>query len=143
MSEQNKALYRNFLDEVLNNKNADAIDKFMGPDFADHNPPPGFPPGPEGLKQMMTMFFSAFPDLKITTDDIIAEGDMVVGRHTTTGTHKGDFMGIAATGKQVKINEIHWVRFAEGKAVEHWGLSDDLSMMTQLGVIPAPGEGGG
>ena len=142
MSDENKTRYRSFKDDVLNSKNPDTIDNFMAPEFQDHNPPPGFPPGLAGLKQMMTMFFSAFPDLKITTDDLIAEGDMVVGRHTTTGTHKGDFMGIAATGKQVKINEIHWVRTVGGKAVEHWGLSDDLSMMTQLGVIPAPGEGG-
>ena len=137
MSEDNKALYRAFVEELINGKDTDVVDKFVAADIVDHNPAPGFPPGGEGLKQMMTMFFSAFPDLKSVTDGIIAEGDMVVGRHTTTGTHTGEFMGIPATNKQVSISEIHWVRIAGGKFVEHWGLSDDLGMMTQLGVIPA------
>ena len=85
---------------------------------------------------MMTMFLSAFPDLHATIDVLVAEGGLVAGRMTTTGTHKGDFLGIAATGKQVKFSEIHIVRIANGKATEHWGNSDDMGMMQQLGVIP-------
>ena len=85
---------------------------------------------------MMGMFFSAFPDLHSTIDQLIAEGDIVAGRMTTTGTHRGEFMGIPPTGKRVTFSEIHIVRIADGKAVEHWGNSDDLGMMQQLGVIP-------
>ena len=88
------------------------------------------------MKQMMGMFFGAFPDMHSTVEDLIAEGDKVVGYMTTTGTHTGDFMGIPATNKKVSFKEVHAVRIVNGKAVEHWGLSDDLGMMQQLGVIP-------
>ena len=142
MSEENKALYRGFIENVINAHNADAAEQFLAEDFVDHDAPPGLPPGREGMRQQMDMFFGAFPDMRTSIDDLVAEGDMVVGRHTTTSTHKGDFMGIPATGKQVKVNEIHWVRIVGGKAKEHWAQVDMLGMMTQLGVIPAPGEGG-
>ena len=138
MSEENKALFRRFIEEVVNKRNLDAIDELMEPNFIDHNSPPGVPPGTAGMKQMMGMIFSAFPDLKSTVGELVAEGDKVVGTMTNTGTHKGEFMGIPASGKQVSFSEIHMVRIANGKAVEHWGLSDDLSMMQQIGAIPAP-----
>ena len=139
MSEQNKALYRRFVDEIINGKNTSGIGELMAVDMVDHNLMPGQAPGLEGMEQLMAMFLSAFPDLHTTIDVLIAEGDIVAGRMTTTGTHRGDFMGIPATGKQVKFSEIHIVRIANGKAVEHWGNSDDMGMMQQLGVIPAQG----
>ena len=139
MSEQNKALYRRFVDEIINGKNTSGIGDLMAVDMVDHNLMPGQAPGLEGMEQLMTMFLSAFPDLHTTIDVLIAEGDIVAGRMTTTGTHRGDFMGIPATGKQVKFSEIHIIRIANGKAVEHWGNSDDMGMMQQLGVIPAQG----
>ena len=141
MSEENKRLYRKFVDEVVNKKNLAMIDEMIGPDYVEHDEmPPGTPPGAEGLKQMMGMFLSGFPDLQTTTEDVIAEGDRVMGRHTTTGTHNSDFMGIPATGKRISIGEIHIVRIVNGKAVEHWGQVDMMGMMQQLGVIPAPGQ---
>ena len=136
MSEENKALYRRFIDEIIINKNVDAIDNLMSADMIEHNPVPGQTPSREGMKQLMSMFFSAFPDLHSSIDVLVAEGDIVAGRMTTTGTHKGDFMGIAATGKQVNFTDTHIVRIVNGKAVEHWGNSDDMTMMQQLGVIP-------
>ena len=136
MSEQNKALYRRFIDEIINGKNTSVIPDLMAVDMVEHNPMPGQAPGLEGMQATMTMFLSAFPDLHATIDVLVAEGDLVAGRMTTTGTHKGDFLGIAATGKQVKFSEIHIVRIANGKATEHWGNSDDMGMMQQLGVIP-------
>ena len=139
MSEQNKALFRRFTDEVINGKNTSVIGELMAVDMVDHNLMPGQAAGLEGMEQMMTMFLSAFPDLHTTIDVLIAEGDVVSGRMTTTGTHRGDFMGIPATGKQVKFSEIHIVRIVNGKAVEHWGNSDDMGMMQQLGVIPTQG----
>ena len=137
MSEANKALFRRFIQEVINEKNTDKMDILIGENWLDHNPPPGAAPGVEGMKQMMGMFFAAFPDLNVTIDQLIAEGDLVVGRMTNTGTHQGDLMGIAPTGKRVTFSEIHMVRIENGKAVEHWGNIDDLGMMQQLGVIPA------
>ncbi len=84
----------------------------------------------------MQMFFSAFPDIKVTTHHLVAEGDMVVEYQTTEGTHQGELMGIPATGKTVSITEMHMVRIANGQAVEHWGLADNMTMMQQLGIIP-------
>ena len=136
MSEANKALYRRFVNEIIKNKNVAVIDELMDPNFIEHNPLPGQTPGSDGMKQMMGMFFAAFPDLDSTVDLLVAEGDVVAGRMTTTGTHTGDFMGIPATGKRVSFTEIHIVRIANGRAVEHWGNSDDMGMMQQLGVIP-------
>ncbi len=135
MSEQNKAMYRRFVDEVVNKKNLAVIDELMAPDYIEHEEmPPGTPAGVEGMKQMLGMFFSGFPDLQSTNDEVIAEGDIVVGRHTTTGTHTGEFMGIPATGKRISMREVHFVRVANGKGVEHWGLADMMGMMQQLGV---------
>lgn len=140
ISDENKARFRQFIDELINKKNAGAIDDFVAEDYTEHNPPPaefGVPSGREGLKIMMGMFFTAFPDLDVHIDELIAEGDTVVGRMTTSGTHKGDFMGIPATGKKATFTEMHMIRLANGKMVDHWGNSDDLGMMQQLGVIPS------
>ncbi len=137
MSEENKAYYRRFIDEVINKKNVALIDELVAPDYIEHDDVPGLPANRDGLKQLIGMMFSGFPDHQTATDDLVAEGDTVVGRHTTTGTHKGEFMGIPATGKQVTVAEIHIVRIVNGKAVEHWGQVDELGMMQQLGVVPA------
>ena len=143
-TEQNKALVRQMVEEVFNRGNISLADKFLAPDFVEREElPPGVPRGREGVKQLTTMFRSAFPDFKATIDDLIAEGDKVVIRQTWTGTHKGEFMGMPPTGKRMSIGVIDIIRIAEGKFVEHWGQMDNLSMMQQLGVIPAPGEGEG
>jgi predicted ester cyclase len=136
MSEANKAEYRRFVTEVIGKKNVDAIDEFIDPDFVDHNPAPGLPADREGMKQVMGMFFAAFPDLEETTEFLVAEGDMVVGRHVTRATHTGELFGIPATGKKVEFDEIHIVRLRDGKAIEHWGLSNESALMAQLGVMP-------
>ena len=125
--------------EIPDKRNLAAIDEFMAPDYIEHDEmPPGTPAGAEGLKQMMGMFFSAFPDMQSTTEDVIAEGDKVVGRHVFSATHTGDFMGIPATGKRINIGEMHIVRIVNGKGVEHWGQVDMMGMMQQLGVVPSP-----
>ena len=139
MSEENKALYRSFVEEIINKYKINEMGKFIAEDFVDLTPPPGIDlePGLAGMQKMMGMFLSAFPDLHSTIDDLVAEGDKVVGLMTTTGTHKGDFMGIPATGKQINFKEIHTVRIVNGKAIEHWGIAEDLKMMQQLGVVPS------
>jgi steroid delta-isomerase-like uncharacterized protein len=88
---------------------------------------------------MVTMYRSAFPDMRVTIEDLVAEGDKVAARWSVTGTHRGELMGIPATGKRVTVTGIEINRFAGGKLVEHWESFDQLSMMQQLGVVPAPG----
>jgi hypothetical protein len=82
------------------------------------------------------MLFRVYPDIQLTVEDVIAEGDKVVARNTVTGTHQGEFMGVGPTGKSVTYNEIFIFRFANGRVVETWGVVDVLSQMKQLGVIP-------
>lgn len=143
MSEkQNKAIVRRFVEEVFNRGNMSVADELMAPDFVEHEElPPGIPRDREGVKQMTTMMRSAFPDFKATIEDIIAEGNKVVIRMTWSGTQKGEFMGIAPTGKSVSIGVIDIIRIADGKLVEHWGQMDSMGMMQQLGAIPAPEAG--
>lgn len=141
--EENKAIMRRFYTEVLTGGNLDLIDEFIAEDLVDHTPmDPGLPPGPEGVKQGFVMLRRAFPDLEITVEEMIGEGDTVVSRLTMRGTHRGEFMGIAPTGKRVEVAVMDVVRFAGGKAVEHRDLMDTLSLMQQLGVISPPGQAG-
>jgi steroid delta-isomerase-like uncharacterized protein len=139
MSEANKAMTRRFANEVMNRGNLRVVDELCAPNVVDHSMPPGFPAGTAGVKQMVTMYRSAFPDMRATIEDLIAEGDKVVARWSATGTHRGELMGIPATGKRVTVTGIGIDRFASGKMVEHWEIFDQLSMMQQLGVVPAPG----
>jgi steroid delta-isomerase-like uncharacterized protein len=141
-AEQNKALIARFVEEIFNKGNIDIVGEIFAPDFIEHEQlPPGLPNGREGVKMMTTMLRSAFPDFKATIDDVLAEGDKVVIRMTWSGTHKGEFMGIPATGKRVSFGVIDIIRIANGKVVEHWGQMDSMSLMQQLGAIPAPVEG--
>lgn len=109
-------------------------DEVIAPNAVDHEMPGGT--GPEALKQAITMFRAAFPDMKMTMDDSIAEGNQVATRFTMTGTHKGEFAGVPATGKRVTIGGIDILRFESGKVVEHWGYTDQMGLMQQLGVAP-------
>jgi predicted ester cyclase len=143
-TEANKAKARRFIDEVVNRGNVAVIDELAGPNYVDHTTPPGMPGGIEGQKAFVTMFRAAFPDLHYTIDDTIAEGDRLVQRNTAHGTMKGDFMGMPASGKEATWSEIHIVRFDDdGKAVEHWGVVDQLGMLAQLGFAQTPGQPAG
>ncbi len=137
MSEENKAIVKGFFEELFNKHSLDSIDKFLSADYVEHMAPPGTPPGVGIFKQLFGMYLNAFPDLHTAFDDVIAEGDKVVVRSTTGGTHTAEFMGMAPTGRQFEISEIHIVRVSDGKIVEHWGSLDDMGMMQQLGFIPA------
>lgn len=139
-TEDNKAAYRQFIEEVMNKKNVAAIDTFIDPNQVEHFAPPGTPGGSEGTKQLFGMFLTAFPDLHVTVEDMIAEGDKMVSRITISGTQQGAFMGIPPTSKQFSITSIEISRIAGGKIVEHWAEIDALGLMQQLGVVPAPGE---
>jgi steroid delta-isomerase-like uncharacterized protein len=136
-TEENKALIRRFYEEVFNNRNLAALDDFYAPNHIDHTLPPGLPVGPEGTKQAIATMLEGFPDLHISIEDMIAEGDKVVIRFTTHGTQQGTLGGIPPTNKQVAISTIEITRIAEGKIVEDWGLDDRLGMLQQLGLVPA------
>ena len=129
---------RRFMEEVFNKGNLTAADEFMSADFVEHDPFPGQGPGLQGLKQGLAAFRQAFPDLHIGIDDMIADGEKVVIRSTMKGTHKGTFMNMPPTGKQISVEGIDIVRMSGGKAIEHWGQADALTMMQQLGAIPTP-----
>jgi steroid delta-isomerase-like uncharacterized protein len=137
MSTANKELVRRVYDEVINGGNVALIDELFAADFVDHEEFPGLEGGREGVKQFFTMMRTAFPDLRMAIDDLIAEGDKVVARATMSGTHKGEFMGMDPSGKQFRVSAIDVVRFADRKAVEHWGITDAAAMMEQLGAVPA------
>jgi steroid delta-isomerase-like uncharacterized protein len=140
-TEQDKALIGRFIEEIFNRGNMSAADEILAPNFVEHEVlPPGIPDGREGVIVMTSMLRSAFPDFKATIEDTLAEGDKVVIRMTWSGTHKGEFMGIPATGKRVSIGVIDIIRVAGGKLVEHWGQMDSMGLMQQIGAIPAPLE---
>jgi steroid delta-isomerase-like uncharacterized protein len=91
--------------------------------------------GAEALKQVWAMLLRIYPDIHLTVEDLIAEGDKVVGRTTVTGTHRGEFMGLPPTGKSVTYNEIFIFRFVDGKVAETWGVVDVFAQMRQLGLV--------
>jgi steroid delta-isomerase-like uncharacterized protein len=126
VEEKHKALVRRFHEEAWNKGNVAAVDEFMAADYVDYPIPSGLPPGTEGLKQTITTYRTAFPDLKATVDDIFAEGDRVAYRWSTRGTHLGDWLGIPPTGNHMAATGISIFRIAGGKVVEGW-TSMDLS----------------
>jgi steroid delta-isomerase-like uncharacterized protein len=135
---RNKATFRRF-DDVVNSGNAETIskmiDEFVEPDAMIRTPLPLDVTGAEALKQVWAALLKAFPDLHLTVEDMIAEGDKVVVRNTVTGTHRGEYMGLPPTGNSVTYNEIFIFRFVDGRVAETWGVVDVLSQMKQLGVI--------
>lgn len=134
-AEDNKTLVRRVYEESINRRNLKVIDELIDPNYVDHIP--GSPvQGIEGLQQAISTYLTAFPDLQMTIEDLIAEGDEVAARFTIRGTHTGELMGIPPTGRQVTVSALHILRVANGKIVEEWQNSDDLGMMQQLGVIP-------
>lgn len=137
-AEENKAIVRRLFDE-LNKGNLDVADEIFADDFVNHNPGPGGKADREGMKQLLADLHSAFPGCRWNVEDMIAEGDRVVYRFTMDGTHEGAYMGIPATGKQVRANAIGILRFAGGRAVERWNIGDALGLLQQLGIIPALG----
>jgi steroid delta-isomerase-like uncharacterized protein len=133
---ENKAVSRRVVEEIFNGGNLDLADELYAPDYVLHDPSlPEDLHGPEGLKQYAGMNLGAFPDARVTVEDQIAEGDMVVSRWTATGTHTGELMGIPPTGRYVEVSGITINRFSGGRIAEDWYQSDDLGMMRQLGVM--------
>ncbi len=139
-AEENKAIVRRFYEEVVNKSNLRLAEELIASNYIEHSAPPGLAPGLEGFKQFLTMIGTAFPDIHVTVEDLIAERDRVAARLTIRGTHKGKLMGtILATGKQATWTGIDIVRIAGGKIIERWSERDLLSLMQQLGAVPKMG----
>jgi predicted ester cyclase len=126
--------------EIFNQGKVQLIDELYAPDYRDRSVQPGVAPTREGFKQYVTSLRTAFPDLHYTIDDSIEAGDKFVTRLTVSGTMRGEFASMPPTGKHATWTEIHIVRVHDDLVVEHWGLVQELGMMVQLGVIPAPGR---
>jgi steroid delta-isomerase-like uncharacterized protein len=139
--QDNKELVRRYFAEIWDGGDVDAIDGLFSPDFVRHGPAMegGDLRGHDGMKQLVRMYRTSFPDLKVPIDDQAAEGDVVVTRWTAKGHHQGDLMGTPPTGRQVTVPGVLIDRIAGGKIAEEWASYDGLSMLQQLGVIPASG----
>jgi steroid delta-isomerase-like uncharacterized protein len=136
-TEQNKAIVRQLIEEVINQNNMSLGEEIMAADIIEHEEmPPGIPAGIEGTKILFTMLHNAFPDFKATINDLIAEDDKVVVYMTWNGTQHGEWMGMPPSGKPMSIGVIDIFRVADGKLVEHWGMMESMKMMQQLGAMP-------
>ncbi len=140
-TEEIRATMRRIPEEIYNQGKLDVVDELFSTDYVEHFPlPPGFPAGLPGVKAFITALRAAFPDFYYTVEDEVVEGNKYVVRVTARGTMQGNFLGMPATGKQATWSEIHIAHVARGKLVEHWTCIDQLGMLQQLGVIPAPGQ---
>jgi steroid delta-isomerase-like uncharacterized protein len=137
MAADNKHLAHLFYEEVFNPGEVDRVEEVCRPDFVDHEEGLGLPEGIEGVKAYIRMFHDAFPDVRATVEDVISEGDKVVARVSITGTHQGELMGVPASGSSVQFESIDIVRVQDGKAAEHWGVTDAMALMQQIGAVPA------
>ena len=140
MSEQNKRIFACLMEEVFNRGNLDAADEFVASDFLNHEAATDAPRGPEGFKEPVRWLRAAFPDLRAVLHESVAEGDLVVGRITLSGTHRGEFMGVPATGRSFSVQHLHMYRVTDGKVSEHWACRDDLGQLAQLGLLPPAAE---
>jgi len=139
MSAENKALARRLLEEAFNAGRLEVTDEIVASDFVGHDPAlPEEVRGPGGLRELIDGYRAAFPDIHITIEDQIADGDRVVTRWSAKGTHQGVLMGMTATGKQATVTGITIDRIAAGRIAESWNNWDTLGLMQQLGAIPAP-----
>ena len=140
LSETNKTVSRRFFEEVFGKGKLNVLDEIIAKDHINSGPGSilGLPTGPEGTKQLVTVYRNAFPDVHFTIDEQIAEGDKVVTRWSAHGTHQGELAGIPATGKSSTVTGIAVDRIVNGKIAESWGIFDEFGMMQQLGAIPMP-----
>lgn len=131
--EDAKTLFRHYMDELANHGNLQIVDTLVSPEYVEHEaPPPGWPVGREGIKHFFAVLRQAFPDLELTFEDQIADGDKVVARVRCRGTHRGTFLGIPPTGNRVSYEAIDIVRIVHGRVVEHWGVTDTYGLLQQL-----------
>jgi steroid delta-isomerase-like uncharacterized protein len=136
-TEENKVVVRRFIEEIFVKGNVDAVEKLATSDFTPHSWP-SVGPGTEALKQAMKRVSAGLSDVSMKIDDMIKEDDKVAVRLTAHGKHRGEFMGLPASGKEYTISETHIFHMRDGKVAEHWRDADMLGLMRQLGALPQP-----
>ncbi|CAN5797778.1 hypothetical protein BH23CHL2_BH23CHL2_36300 [soil metagenome] len=135
--ERNKELARRYYSELWDHGKLELAEELVALNHVDHNPPiPGRGGGREDVIHHIKVFREGFPDLRISIDELVAEGDRVVERVTMRGTHLGPFLGIAPTGKYVEVTGVNVCRIEDGKVAERWGMTDSMGMLQQLGLFP-------
>ncbi|GAA4486673.1 ester cyclase [Rhodococcus olei] len=134
--DRNIATMRRIYDEIFGAGRLELIDELFDPNMVNHTAPEAHRHGTAPLRALVTMLRTAFPDGRTDFEDFVATGDVVVGRNWYAGTHLGEFMGNAPTGRAFRFRQMHWMRFSPGgRVVEHWGLRDDVTHLQQLGII--------
>jgi steroid delta-isomerase-like uncharacterized protein len=134
-------LIQRFYDELLGEGDLDQLDELVTDDVVDHEEAlPGQPEGKEGVVFFVNALRSAFSDIKATVDQSLESGDLACARTTLTGKHTGEWMGVPASDKSFEIEAIDIIRIEDGKCAEHWGVTDNMSLMVQLGAIPEPAQ---
>jgi steroid delta-isomerase-like uncharacterized protein len=136
-TESNKAVIRRFIREVINEDRMDRADDLVVEDFVELDPLSGQRQGREGLKEVLRTMRAAFPDMHWVVHEMVAEGDTVVTRFSWTGTHRGAFLGVPATGRRVDVKGVVMDELVGGKMSRSRLLMDSLGMMQQLGVVPS------
>lgn len=136
--EANKAVANRLAREVFSHGDMKAFDELLSDDYVNHNiPVPGIPGTKAGFKQLVEATRQAFPDIDVHVQDIVSEGDLVVFHDFVTATSKGEFLGVPPNGKQLTWTEIHFLRVADDRIVEHWTNFDQLGILMQLDAIPS------
>ena len=133
---RNIDIVNRYNDRVWKEGELDAVDELLAEDWEHGSPPPGMPPTREGLKQFAGMMHQAIPDLSMTVNDTVAEGDKVVQRWTAKGTHRGEFFGVSATGNPVEFSGISIYQLRDGKIVRDWTIPNMLPLLEQIGAAP-------
>jgi steroid delta-isomerase-like uncharacterized protein len=133
-TDDNKRVVRRFIDALFTDGDLGAVDEYLADDFVNHDPPIGLPNDAEGMRTAGSMFRAAFPDWHSDLHALVAEGDIVVERFTAAGTHRGELLGVAPTGKVVELRGINIFRLRDGRITERWGRLDELGLFRQLGL---------
>jgi steroid delta-isomerase-like uncharacterized protein len=136
--EHNKRTVSDFIEALFSQGDLEAIDRYTTPDFVFHDPPFGVSEDRDGIRAAASMMRAGFPDWRSDQHLVVGEGDIVVEQFTASGTHQGEVMGVAPTGRTVSLGGINIFRLEEGRIAERWGRLDELGMLGQLGVIDQP-----
>jgi len=137
MSDENKAVMRRFVEEVVNGRRTAPLAELVAADVVDHTPVPMQAPGADGLQQALAYLRVAFPYARSTEQEIAAEGDLVVYRGALSGRHTGEFLKLQPTGREFEITEVRLARIRDGRITEYWWLPDLAALLSQLGAVPA------